>query len=108
MRSTDASSRCLGWLLPMFLVAACTTSSTGASNTSEVRLAQGSPDQVAHGRFLVISHDCGGCHGGGSDPAAKGWLAGVMSPDMEFKIGPCYVDPAAKPCFTTRPKNLTP
>lgn len=108
MRSTDASSRCLGWLLPMFLVAACTTSSTATSNTSQVRLAQGSPDQVAHGRFLVISHDCGGCHGGGSDPAAKGWLAGVITPDQEFKIGPCYVTPGAQPCFTTRPRNLTP
>jgi hypothetical protein len=27
---------------------------------------------------------------------------------MEFKIGPCGLDPAAKPCFVTRPKNLTP
>jgi mono/diheme cytochrome c family protein len=64
--------------------------------------------QIARGRQVVIQTDCGGCHGGGSDPSAKGWMAGVMSPDMEFKIGPCYVDPAAKPCFTTRPKNLTP
>ena len=64
--------------------------------------------QIARGRQVVIQQDCGGCHGGGSDPSAKGWLAGVTGPDMEFKIGPCYVDPAAKPCFTTRPKNLTP
>jgi mono/diheme cytochrome c family protein len=65
-------------------------------------------EQIARGRYLVISHDCGGCHGGGANPASKGWLAGVTGPDMEFKIGPCAVDPAAKPCFTTRPKNLTP
>ena len=64
--------------------------------------------QVARGRQVMIQQDCGGCHGGGSNPGAKGWLAGVTGPDMEFKIGPCYVDPAAKPCFTTRPKNLTP
>jgi len=64
--------------------------------------------QVLRGRDLVIHHDCGGCHGGGADPSAKGWLAGVMSPEMEFKIGPCGLDPAAKPCFVTRPKNLTP
>ncbi len=64
--------------------------------------------QVARGRQVVIQQDCGGCHGGGSDPSTKGWLAGVTGPEMEFKIGPCYVDPAAKPCFTTRPKNLTP
>ncbi|MGE5749446.1 MAG: c-type cytochrome [Gemmatimonas sp.] len=69
---------------------------------------QSKAPQVAQGRFLVISHNCGGCHGGGSDPSAKGWLAGVMSPDMEFKIGPCLLDPNAKPCFITRPKNLTP
>ena len=49
--------------------------------------------QVALGRHLVISHDCGGCHGGFTDPGAKGWLAGVMDPQQEFKIGPCYVTP---------------
>jgi mono/diheme cytochrome c family protein len=68
---------------------------------------QAKADQVRMGRFLVISHDCNGCHGG-MDPTSKGWLAGVMSPEMEFKIGPCALDPNAKPCFTTRPKNLTP
>lgn len=78
------------------------------SDASAEAKAQAKAQQIAQGRFLVISHDCGGCHGGGSDPRAKGWLAGVMSPDMEFKIGPCQLDPNAKPCFTTRPKNLTP
>lgn len=53
--------------------------------------------QIAQGRYLVITHDCGGCHGGGSDPAAKGWLAGQMVKEQEFKIGP----------FTTHPRNLT-
>lgn len=69
---------------------------------------QSKAEQIARGRAVVINHDCGGCHGGGADPSAKGWLQGVRSPDMEFKIGPCSMDPAAKPCFTTRPKNLTP
>jgi mono/diheme cytochrome c family protein len=64
--------------------------------------------QIARGRLVVIQTDCGGCHGGGSDPSARIYLAGVTSPQMEFKIGPCAVDPSAKPCFTTRPKNLTP
>lgn len=64
--------------------------------------------EVLRGRLLVIDHDCGGCHGGGSDPGSDGWLAGSKGPDMDFKIGPCYVDPSAKPCFTTRPRNLTP
>ncbi len=64
--------------------------------------------QIARGRMIVIQSDCGGCHGGGADPSAKGFLAGVTSPPMEIKIGPCSVQPGAKPCFITRPKNLTP
>src|SRR5678816_67275 len=63
--------------------------------------------QIARGRYLVISHDCGACHGGPS-PTSKGWMAGITNPQGEFKIGPCAVDPKAQPCFTTRPKNLTP
>ena len=67
-------------------------------------------DIVARGRYLVISHACGECHGGGDDPGAKGWLAGSTGPATEFKIGPapCGVDPQATGCFTTRPRNLTP
>ncbi len=55
-------------------------------------------DPVARGRYLVITADCGGCHGGGANPAAEGWLAGMTSPELEFTIGP----------FKTRPRNLTP
>ncbi|HXT70995.1 MAG TPA: cytochrome c [Vicinamibacterales bacterium] len=69
-------------------------------------------DIVLRGRYLVISHACGECHGGGNDPAAKGFLAGLgaSEPPVDFKIGPppCGIDPAAKGCFTTRPRNLTP
>ena len=64
--------------------------------------------QIARGRLVVLQADCGGCHGGGTDPSAKGFLGGATSPQNEFKIGPCATDPAAKPCFTTRPKNITP
>jgi mono/diheme cytochrome c family protein len=96
----------LGGATAVMLTVAAWTSEGPAPTAAEK--AQAKASQIAHGRFAVISHDCGGCHGGGSDPAAKGWLAGVMSPDMEFKIGPCALDPAAKPCFITRPKNLTP
>jgi mono/diheme cytochrome c family protein len=53
---------------------------------------------VDAGRVLVVSHACGDCHGGGSNPASEGWLMGVMDPIQEFAIGP----------FTTRPRNLTP
>ncbi len=69
-------------------------------------------DIVLRGRYLVITHACGECHGGGNDPSHKGWLAGLgaSEPPVEFKIGPppCGVDPNAKGCFTTRPRNLTP
>lgn len=69
--------------------------------------------QILRGRALVINHDCGGCHGGGADPNAAGWLSGVRTPQDEFHIGPCGNDPNAgdpktQPCFITRPKNLTP
>ena len=68
-----------------------------------------SPGDVARGRYSVITHACGDCHGGFSNPASPGWLAGVMVPDQEFKIPPsCAWTPGAKPCFTTRPRNLTP
>jgi mono/diheme cytochrome c family protein len=96
----------LGGATAVMLTVAAWTNSGPAPTEKEK--AQAKATQIARGRFVVISHDCGGCHGGGSDPSAKGWLTGVTSPDMEFKIGPCYVDPAAKPCFITRPKNLTP
>jgi mono/diheme cytochrome c family protein len=67
-------------------------------------------DAVLRGRQLVIHHACGECHGGGDDPGAKGWLAGATGPAMEFQIGPppCGLEPNAKGCFTTRPRNLTP
>lgn len=66
--------------------------------------------EILRGRHLILTHACGECHGGGDDPAAKGWLAGVTSPAMEFKIGPppCGLEPKATGCFTTRPRNLTP
>lgn len=54
------------------------------------------------GRYLVLSHDCGGCHGGGTNPAAPGFLAGWTkeSPPeaQDFHVGP----------FHTYARNLTP
>lgn len=55
-------------------------------------------EQVLRGRALVINHACGDCHGGFGNPAAPGWLAGMMSPMQEYPIGP----------FKTRARNLTP
>src|SRR5678815_366687 len=74
--------------------------------------AAASTDIVLRGRQLVISHACGECHGGGDDPSNKGWLMGLGVSEfaVDFKIGPppCGLDPAAKGCLTTRPRNLTP
>ena len=84
----------------IFLVAASVGAPAALSRGSVQPERRGAQDQdtVGYGRYLVISHDCGGCHGGGSDPTARGWLAGVMVPEQEFTIGP----------FKTRPRNLTP
>ena len=69
-------------------------------------------DPVLRGRELVLHHACGECHGGNDDPGAQGWLAGLMpGPNaVEFEIGPppCGLQPKAKGCFKTRPRNLTP
>jgi mono/diheme cytochrome c family protein len=57
-----------------------------------------STPQVRLGRELVIRKDCGGCHFGGPNPAADGYLAGIRDSTGDFAIGP----------FKTRPRNLTP
>lgn len=64
--------------------------------------------EILRGRVLVIEHACSGCHGGTLDPADEKWMVGMTSPDLEFRIGPCAMDPDATPCFRTRPRNLTP
>ncbi len=107
-RATSRFAGLLGAVVILVVViGAWTRLSAGSPRTDGVGSAAPVGD-VVHGRAVVILHDCGGCHGGLANPASKGWLAGVMSPDMEFKIGPCYVTPGAQPCFTTRPRNLTP
>lgn len=55
-------------------------------------------EQVLRGRQLAINHDCGGCHGGAPNPAAKGWLAGKSAKEDAEKIGP----------FLAYSRNLTP
>jgi mono/diheme cytochrome c family protein len=98
-------------VLTIVFVAVLAVRVVGTSTSAGAAQANPAPtDIVMRGRFLVMSHACGECHGGGDDPAAKGWLAGATGPDTEFKIGPppCGVDPKATGCFTTRPRNLTP
>ena len=107
MRSSGISSRYLGWFVPVFMIVACTPSGSATSSRGDLQLAQGSQEQLLHGRFVLLNHDCNGCHGG-SDPSAKGWLAGEMTPDQQFLIGPCAFQTGAQPCFHTHPRNLTP
>jgi hypothetical protein len=81
---------------------------TAAGKLAGVVPADSIMDQVLRGRYLVISHDCAGCHGG-VDPNSPVWLAGVTDSIQIFKVGACnYVQPDLKPCFVTRPRNLTP
>jgi mono/diheme cytochrome c family protein len=65
-------------------------------------------DKVLRGRLAVIRHDCGGCHGGGVNPASERWLIGMTSPEEALPFGACLEDPAATPCYMNRPRNLTP
>jgi mono/diheme cytochrome c family protein len=112
MHAPRTLSRTVALLFPLLAIAACgpKAAEAPADTTTAVAAAAPAPnDEVLRGRDLVIHHDCGGCHGGGADPAAKGWLAGVMSPLQEFQIGACsFANPKGKPCFITRPRNLTP
>ena len=124
MRSSSASMRDVGWLSVALVAGACMGSASTATRTelpartdsvsapaaAPVQVAASSDrrEQVLRGRVLTISHACSGCHGGGADPTAEGYLAGMRSPADEFLIGPCATTPGAKPCFRTRPRNLTP
>ncbi len=70
-------------------------SSTSAYEEADARSLQ---ERVEAGRVLAVTHACGDCHGGFSNPNAPGYLAGWMSPAQDFPVGD----------FTTRPRNLTP
>lgn len=83
--------------LALLIVAVAALTGTVADSTSP----EYQRNPVERGRFLVLSSDCGGCHGGLANPAGEGWLAGydeVTNPDVEFQVGP----------FKTYPRNLTP
>jgi mono/diheme cytochrome c family protein len=79
-------------LVAMYALWPAATSRAEASSAGEADAS------VLRGRVLIIQHACGDCHGGFANPAAKGWLAGAMSEQQIFQIGP----------FTTYPRNLTP
>jgi mono/diheme cytochrome c family protein len=86
-----------------------TTVAAGAhQGTDDTRDTRDTRDQVLRGRLLLLHHGCADCHGGGPNPSADGYLAGMRTPQQEFLIGPCATSPGATPCFRTRPRNLTP
>lgn len=86
------------WSLMMLAVAAGAASLAAISRRETLPAGQDRMAQVLRGRMLTVNHACGGCHGGGANPAAPGWLAGDASDSNAFQIGP----------FKTRPRNLTP
>ncbi len=98
MRWSSNSFRFLGLFLPILVIAACMTRPSGVSARDATPAGQSKQEQVLLGRVVTVASACGGCHGGGGNPAANGWLAGMQSPDQEFTIG----------SFKTRPRNLTP
>jgi mono/diheme cytochrome c family protein len=100
-RRLKISQHPLSFVAFVFFVAACAAPPPSSLAGGGGKAADSRQDQILHGRALVVSHACGDCHGGGSNPAAFGWLDGARSPVLDvqfFKIGP----------FTTRAKNLTP
>jgi mono/diheme cytochrome c family protein len=103
-RPSSFALRIAGVVLPILSLGAWAAADVRGAGASPGAV---SPESVARGRQLVVEHACGDCHGGGSNPAAEGWLAGARGPGQEFKIGPCATDPSATPCFRTLPRNLT-
>ncbi|MDQ6888292.1 MAG: hypothetical protein M3068_13540 [Gemmatimonadota bacterium] len=113
MRSSSAPYVYLSALLSVVALAGCTNQGSASSARMDMTAAQASVAQVSlaqlqQGRILVLNHSCGGCHGGGANPAAPDYLVGMMIPEQEFLIGPCALKPGTQPCFHTRPRNLTP
>jgi mono/diheme cytochrome c family protein len=90
-----ASYRGVALVLFLVLPAGIAAARSGDDETVTTQVRN---EQVARGRQLVIAHGCGDCHGGIDNPAAPGWLAGMMTPIQEYPIGP----------FKTRARNLTP
>jgi mono/diheme cytochrome c family protein len=96
--SLRSQSRSAPLLLSLTVVAALAGSLFASVAADDASATGAADEQVLRGRALVITHACGDCHGGFSNPNADGWLAGVRDTVQEFKIGP----------FKTRPRNLTP
>ena len=86
----------------LFAIGTCVALAAAVSNRDPLQTEEPDLEQVLLGRALVVSHACGDCHGGFANPAAEGWLAGMVATappgQQEFQVGP----------FKTRARNLTP
>ncbi len=107
MTELRKSSRFFALLVPLVAIVAFTHYAALGAVRKSPTAAKPTHEQILRGRYLVLSHDCNGCHGG-TNPADPQWLSGSYSPIQEFKIGPCAITPGAQPCWTTRARNLTP
>lgn len=87
-----------GALLPVLTILAAVGLAAVASNRPEPAEDPEEMDKILRGRQMILEHGCSDCHGGLSNPTAKGWLAGMMSEEQVFQIGE----------FKTYPRNLTP
>jgi len=80
-RLTESSQYLMSFLPFLFVIGGCTAPAPSYSSGGNMQSGQSRQDQIARGRFVVISHDCGGCHGGGSNPAAFGFPEPCNSQD---------------------------
>lgn len=97
IRRSSSAFRVGGACVTILSITAC-TAQVGNTASAGVSEGQARQEQILRGRDLVVEHACGDCHGGGSNPAAAGWLDGQRIPEQIFQIGP----------FKTYPRNITP
>jgi mono/diheme cytochrome c family protein len=78
----------LGSLLTAAAMSACAGQAPPVPDPADLRVAPMTrSEQILLGRHLVLSRGCGDCHGGGTDPAAEGWLAGRPDADAAYQVG---------------------
>jgi hypothetical protein len=85
-------------LAAMLLAIALGLVLTVTSRAEESPVVDERTEQILRGRQLVLTHGCGDCHGGFANPEADGWLAGAVTEEQIFEMGP----------FKTYPRNITP
>jgi mono/diheme cytochrome c family protein len=107
MRWSSRLNPILGALALVIAMSPLTRVARAQPHSTDASAAKPTRAQLERGRALVLNHDCQGCHGGPT-PLDSNYLAGMTNPQQEFLIGPCAFDTNAKPCFRTRPRNITP